>query len=183
LLYINGGRTAYDSYNSYINGVVGNSPNQSYEQSQFLFEAGAFGASTAAIFYIGNPVMGAAIDVGVLALSAKDSICSTHTCKDFSGGQKSVAQILAGIPNGPMADFKLSNPVNRPQGGNGAPIPSNTNGNSGPNRSTAPTGGSGNQGGGGGSYQQLVGLYQSLVSTLTAYVSALSSSNSSGGKH
>jgi hypothetical protein len=109
----------------------------------------------------------------------KRDLESGHTCKDFSGGQKSIAQILAGIPNGPMADIKLTSPVIRSQG-NGAPL----SGNSSPARNTNPVSGNGNQGSGGGggsSYQQLVGLYQSLVSTLTAYVSALSSS--SGNTH
>jgi len=52
--------------------------------------------------------MAAAIDVGGLVLSGRDTYCGGHVCKDFSGGLKSISEIVAGIPKGPM-----TNPVDQ----------------------------------------------------------------------
>jgi hypothetical protein len=181
LLYLNTGRTTLESYDQFITGVAENSPNQSYNQAQFLFDSGSLGASSLAIFYIGDPVMGAAIDVGGVVLSVKDSYCTGHVCKDFNGGQKSISDILAGIPKGAAPDIKLTNPVIQSSQANGAPVssPNSGSGNGISGHSTSQSG----SGGGGGSYQQLVSLYQSLVATLSAYVSALNSGSGSGSKH
>jgi hypothetical protein len=185
LLYLNTGRTALESYGELVKGVAEGSPNQGHDQSQFLFDTGSLGASSLALFYVGNPVMAAAVDVGGVVLSIRDSYCSGHTCKNFGGGLKSISDILAGIPTGQMSNPTSMTSLPRPQG-NGAPYTSD--GSSNKTRAITPQAPSGSNsggggGGGGGAYQQLVGLYQSLVSTLSAYVSALSGSSNSGSKH
>ena len=124
--------------------------------------------------------MAAAVDVGGIVLAGRDAYCNGHVCKDFSGGQKSIGDILAGIPKGPTVDLTLTKPV-LPIQGNGAPVsPYSANNNNNNNRTfprISPSSGNSKYGsGGGGASQQLIGLYQSLVSVLSSYVSTLSNS-------
>jgi RHS repeat-associated protein len=152
------------------------------QQAEAHYDAGTLVASS--IGLIVDPLGAAGIDAGNIVLSVHDAICATHDCKDLSGGQKSISEILGTIPNGPMADFKLTSPIIHPQGGGG---PIQSNGPVASNYSPSVMGNSfkqgGGGGGGGGSYQQLVSLYQSLVSTLSAYVSALNSTSNTSSKH
>jgi RHS repeat-associated protein len=159
------GETTGSAYQYLFGDKSGASPQQIEEQrNDFYYELAKTGVATAGLF--SDPVGSGGIDAGGIVLSIKDPYCGGHVCKDFSGGLKSIGEIVAGIPTGPIA-----NPTIMPQAKGGS-SPGGSSGNGPVTHTATPQGGGGV---GSGSYQQqLVGLYQSLVSVLTAYVSALS---------
>jgi RHS repeat-associated protein len=174
LFYLNTGRTAFQSYNSLITGVANNSPEQSSEQAQFLFDSGSLGASSLALFYVGDPVMAAAIDVGGIILSVRDSVCSTHTCKDFSGSQKTIGEILSTIPTGPMA-----NPTLMPKANGGSSAPSGSSGN-GPVSHAGTAQGGGSNGGASLSLAQQMASIQAQIQSIQAQINNYIQSISKG---
>jgi RHS repeat-associated protein len=125
-LYIFGGVKGTVNGLTYMTNYSQLTPEQRVEgRNDLMYKGGAFGLSTAALL-LGipsagmAPVAAGAIDMAELVSSGKSIYCSSHVCKDFSGGQKTIGEILSGIPKGAAPDFSLSKPVIKPRG-NGAP--------------------------------------------------------------
>jgi hypothetical protein len=170
LLYANSGRETVNGGIDAFFGSPGQTPQeQASAQAQFRYDAGTFSVTTAAIYGLNLTGTGAVIDIGNVVLGGVDKYCSGHVCKNLSQSQNvTSAQILAGIPTGPKADYTLSN---RPANGSpaGGPVWGQNPGASQASGNTKSGGG-----GGGNSSPSLIGIYQSVVALLTAYVSALS---------
>jgi RHS repeat-associated protein len=175
LLYkaLNGasGLETISSYNAALNTSGKRPEHQAADRAQAQYDAGTFIASTAVTygFVAIDPIAGVAIDAGNFYLMGYDKYCATRVCRDFSQSQNVTAgQILSSIPTGKTADYTLSNKTSS-NGSNGAPI-------WGVRSSAAPTTNTNNgKSNGGSSSSSLIGLYQSLVATLTAYISVLTS--------
>jgi RHS repeat-associated protein len=139
------------------------------DQSQRNYNVLTLAGSTAGLFI--DPVLAGLVDGGNLVISAESSYCGSHTCKTLAYSQPiSPANIATAMPS-PNIELTSSGPQIAAYG-NGSPyVNINTSNNSSARAASGPSGNSG----GGGSSSTLISLYQSLVSTLTALVGALSS--------
>jgi len=114
------------------------------------------------------------LTVGGTALQAIDAYCSSNICRNFKDSQNVTSQaILAGLPK---PNIELTYSGVKYNYSNGSPSYT-TGGSGGPAASQSmPTGtGSATRGGGSGASasSNLIGLYQSLISVLSALVNAL----------
>ena len=176
LLYANSGRETVNSgVEAFFGGQDQSPQQQSSAQAQFRYDAGTFSVTTAAIYGLNLSGTGAVIDIGNVVLGGIDKYCAGHLCKNLNESQNvTAAQILANIPTGSKVDYTLSNNSLNGSAG-GGPV-------WGQKQSTSQSSGNiKSRGGGsaGSSSSPLIGLYQSLVSVLSAYVRALSAPASS----
>ena len=158
-----------------------NSSQLASDRNQFYFDFGTSMASTLPTLGVVavSPEAAGGIDAGTLVLTGYDAYCGSHTCSNFSNSSSNAAeQVLQSLP-APNVELTLQGPQVI-SNGNGSPASySNMNANAPSNsnnsyRASAP---SASSGGGSASTQNLIGLYQSLVSVLTSYVNALSHNN------
>ena len=161
----------YDLGKQYINlATKGYSGLTDNEKAQIYFDTVVTGVGTLPQKFI-QKGEAAFLTVGGTALQAIDAYCSSNTCQNFKESQNVTPQaILAGLPK---PNVELTYSGIKYNYSNGSPYTLGAYGRPAASQSTPTGGGGGIRGGGGSASSNLIGLYQSLISALSAIVNTL----------
>jgi RHS repeat-associated protein len=146
------------------------------DQARRDYSIGTFGASSVALFVSSGAA--AVVDLGTfdatLIAADKGAYCNLCPCRDFSGGQKTISEILATIPSGPMA-----NPTLMPHANGGPSAPGGSSGN-GPVAHVGTTNGGGGNGSGSLSLAQQIASIQAQIQSIQAQLNNYIQSQAKG---